>query len=368
MADEATTTIPTGEVENQPPLVRSGMQRQLDVTLKPTDSETQTSTASSEEPKKYDYSFFKDLKPEDYEAVKEYEDEKVRYKILESVNDRKKFQRITSERERRIQELESAKPDEELAKHREFIEGMRKDAIGTYKKYQKDFNLPEPEFLERQFKQGDNQSRLEQWQEVDLIPQIEKKFKIESGTFTYDPAEAYKAGTPSYDFRIATEKQEKVLADEYQNIENKQQEIVAKVNEQTNTDMKYLRETFFPTSDYETSEKADEAFVSFLTKLDENQEAIRKGEMNPEINPFALRNIFKGMHFDTLVAKSVDKAVKDLHAQYNAKGLYLPSTETPTDASQLKGGSPTDVDGEGRAKYSPMLRRINRTLSTAKQN
>lgn len=369
MADEVNNTPELkpeeGQVNPEPITpVRSGLGRAIENTLKTNVPPTENKADTPPVEKKYDYSFFKDLKPEDYEAVKDYQDEAVRFKLLEKTNDVKKYQRLVSERETQLNQYKSAKPEEELGKYKEFIEGMKKDAIGTYKRFQKDFDLPEPEFLEKQVASGDVESRLEQWQEKDLVPNIERKHKIEEGTFTYDPSEAYKAGTPSYDYRIATEKRERELTSEFQQMQDKQIDIATKVKQQTDTDMKYLRETYFPNSDYETPEKADEAFVSLLTKIDENQEAIRKGEFNAELNPFALRNIFRGMNFDTLVQSAVDKATKSLHSQYNAKGLYLPNNETPTDATKLKGSSPTGNNNSERTKFSPMHRVVQQSLSS----
>ncbi len=349
------------------PKFESGMTRQLNLSkaVKPTNGNGDKPT----EPVKavtYDYSVFKDLTDEDYKKytpLKE-KDESSYYEILSNRNDMKKYQRLVSAREQEINQLKGQKPDEELAKHKEFIEGLRKDAAGTYKRFQKDFDLPEWEFLERQVSSGNSiQERLIQFQETELIPSIEKKFKLESGTFTYSADEAYKAGTPSYEYRLQTEKYENKLGSEYESQVTRQRDVVTKVKQQTDADMKFLRETYFPSENYESPEKADEAFVGYLSELDAIQKQISEGEFNPELNPFALRHIFRGLHFDKLLQSALDKQASDIHSQYNAKGLFLPdSKQLPTNLSGVKGGAAPVIEDKnnGKEKFSPMHRRMIR--------
>ena len=370
MADEVKTTEEVVKTDNgnstpQPEVVVSGLARQIEkyktggmkmeTPPKPTNGEQSSATD-----KKFDYSFFKDLKEDDYKKYESVKDEETRYNLLSLTNDMKKNQRLVSEREKTINELKNTKPEERYAKMEEFMSGMKQDALGTYKRFQKDFDLPDIEFLEKQVSSGgDIQSRLEQWQESDLLPKIEKKFKIESGTFVYDPSEAYKAGTPSYEYRVQTDKQERAWSSEYETTQTKQQEILGKIKQQNDADLLFVKETYFPESEFESKEKAEEAFVTALNKLDEIQSRNQKGEFDPLANPFAFRNIFRGVMFDELVAKTVDKAVNDLHSQYNAKGLYLPGSEQPTNVTTVKGVAPaTSASDEQKRKFSPMHRSI----------
>ena len=375
MAEEVTEVqVETPEVVAEKP-VRSGLNRELSFIAKP--AEPTNKKVDDKTPPSFDYSFIKDLSEDDkkkYEPLKTKYGEEIYHQTVTLANDVKKHQRLVSEREKELSTFKSQKPDEELAKHREFIDGLRKDAIGTYRRFQKDFDLPEPEFLERQVVSGgDVQTRLEQWQTNELVPKIEKKFKIEGGTFVYDPSEAYKAGTPSYEYRVTTEKQERELTTEFETTVNRQQEVIGTVKSQLDGDMKYLRETFFPASEYETKDdkgnvinaeeaqkKADEAFVGFLAKLDENQNAIKAGKFEAEQNPYSLRTIFRGTHFEELAKARADKAVQAVHKQYNEKGLYLPTAEMPADVTNNKGTAPQMQDAEKRRKFSPALREINR--------
>lgn len=382
MADEATNKE---VVIEEPPKVKSGMQRVMDIASKePVETVVKTDDQASkvkEVKPTYDYTFIKDLSKDDltkYEPLKEKYGEEVYFQQVTLANDVKKNQRLVSEREKELNTLKSVKPEEELAKHREFIDGLKKDGIATYKRFQKDFDLPDIEFIGKQMIEGgDVQSRMSQWQETELTPQIEQKFKIEQGTFVYDPAEAYKAGSPSYEYRVATEKKEKFLTSEYETQKTREHDIVSKVKQQTDTDMKFLRETYFPTSEFEVKDdkgqvvnaeeavkKADEAFVGLLQKIDENQEAMRKGDFNPELNPYSLRVIFRGMNFDALTEAKLSKQAKDIHTQYNQKGLYLPNEKNEvTDVTKLKSKSISTSITEEQKKHSPMLRNVSQSLN-----
>jgi hypothetical protein len=360
-------------------VVRSGANRSLAHELNKPSASNPESMQPQVPPPVYDYSFIKDLSEDDlkkYQPLKEKYGEDVYHQTVTLANDVKKHQRIVSEREKKIQAFESAKPDEELTKHREFIEGLRKDAIGTYKRFQKDFNLPEPEFLEKQVASGgDVQSRLAQFQDGQLVPDIEKKFKIETGTFVYDPSEAYKAGTPSYEFRVSTERKETEFNNEYNKKVQLENEVLTTAKSQLEGDMKYLRDTFFPDSEFvkydekgnvinaeEAHKSADEAFTKSLAKIDENQNAIKEGKFDSEQNPYSLRVIFRGMHFEELAKARTDKVINDIHKQYHSKGLYLPSEETPIDATKIKGNAiPQNLQ---RGKLNPARRELNRVSAT----
>jgi hypothetical protein len=352
------------------PKFESGMTRAINKTINRPSNGVSTTTVEtpSGEIKTYDYSFFKDLGDDDY---KKYEpiktkDEGHYYEILQHRNEMKKNQRLLSERDKELGQLRGQKPDERLAKHQEFFDGLKKDFKGTYSRFQKDFDLPDFQYVENQSASGNSiQERLQQFQDIELTPNIEKKFKLEEGTFVYDANEAYKAGTPSYEYRLQTEVKERGLTSEYETNLTKQQTLLTKVKQQTDADMKFLREGYFPDKDYESPQKADEAFVAYLTELDKVQAQINTGEFNPEQNPFALRNIFRGVHHDNLSKTALEKQAKDIHSQYNAKGLYLPDNELPTDPTKLKGNTPPPATGEykGDGKFSPMHRRIKQSFN-----
>lgn len=318
----------------------------------------------------YDYTVLKDLNDDDYkkyESLKE-KDEGSYYEILSHRNDMKKNQRLVAEREKTIKELQSKiTTPEDIEKMKEFVSGLRTDAIGTYKRFQKDFNLPEPEFLEKQMISGGSvEDRLSQWQENELMPSIEKKFKLDGGTFVYDAAEAYRAGTPSYEYRVQTEKRERALSSEYENTVQRQQTILTKVKEQNDADLKYLRETFFPNVNYgeneEASTKADEAFAASLAELDEIQRSNQEGEFDPTRNPFSLKVIWTGLNFDKLLNTALEKERNSIHKQYNEKGLYLKNGEDmPTDVTKPKGTA--SAAPPAKKKYGMLHKRLENTIN-----
>ncbi len=366
MADEAKVDV----TEEIVPPIRSGLSQQLkQYQDKPVDK--------SVDVKSYDYTVFKDLGDEDYKKYESLKakDEGSYYEILSHRNDMKKGQRIIADREKTINELKSKSIiPEDVQKLKEFVEGMKTNPVDTYKRYQKDFNLPEPTFLEKQISSGGGvEGRLQQWQDSDLIPSIEKKFKLEPGTFVYSSNEAYKVGTPSYEFRMQTEKQEKTLNSEYETVQTRQADILVKTKQQNDADLKFLQETYFPVSEFEvkdekgvtnveeTTKKAQEAFTASLTKLDEIYTEIKNGEFDSSKNPFALKNIYRGIFFDELVQKAVQKATSDLTAQYNSKGLYLAGKEPPTDVNKVNGESVIIADSKRKFGVANRLR--NQTLS-----
>ena len=357
--------------------IKSGMQRSLDRYINAPRTEETSTEKPVEKPveKKFDYTVFKDLDDNDYKKFEhlKQKDEATYYELMSHRNDVKKNQRLVAVREKEINELKNkSNAPEDVQKMREFISSLKKDAYGTYKQYQKDFDLPDIEFFEKQMNSGGGiEDRLVQWQESDLIPTIEKKFKLESNTFVYDANEAFKAGTPSYEFRIQTEKREKEMSSEYDTIQTRQRTILSKVQQQNDADLKYLRETFYPNSEFVVEgdttgelarQKADEAFGQSLAELDEIQKQIREGEFDPTLNPFALRNIWRGINYDKLLSTAIERVERNLHAQYNAKGLYLAKEDMPTDISKVKGKAP-EVSSSEPKKHGMLHKRIANTLS-----
>lgn len=382
---ETTGKVVEPKVESPETTIKvvSGLSRQIaqyqkSATAEP--GERVEDTQKPPEPKKeFDYTVFKDLDDKDYDKYKDLKekDEAVYYDLLNHRDSMKKNQRLLAEREKTINEMKSKiTTPEDVEKMKEFVTGLKSDALGTYRRFQKDFDLPEPEFLERQVASGGSvEDRLSQWQEAELVPAIEKKFKIEEGTFTYDANEAFKVGTPSYEYRIKTEKQEKQMFSEYETSKAREIDILKKTKEQTDNDLLFLRQTYFPDSDFEVKDeqgnvdaeqakaKAEEAFIASLNKLDEIQLKVKEGEFDAAQNPFALKNIYRGIFYDELVEKAVEKAVNDLHAQYNVKGLYLEGKPSPTDVNGIKGKAAV-IETNPPKRFGMTARHIDRTLKT----
>jgi|GEM_PF-6665331 len=317
--------------------------------------------------KKYDYSFLKDLSKDDFDKYKDIKakDESLYYELLSNRNDMKKNQRLVGEREQELNKLKNVLPvDERLKKYEEFIDGLKKDSAGTYKRFQREFDLPDIDYLASQTQDETSvEGKLKQYQEQELIPNIENKFGLPAGGFIYDPSEAYTAGTASYDYRVNTANQENKLFSEYENIKKSQEDILKRVKDQTDKDLVFLKETYFPNSNYGDADEANKAFTGYLNELDEVQKQIKTGQFESEKNPFSLRNVFKGFHFDNLLKKAIEKEVAAIHAEYNSKGLYLPNKEMPTNINNVKGEAEAINKTNMKNKYSPVQRMLNKTIN-----
>ena len=109
--------------------------------------------------------------------------------------------------------------------------------------------------------------------------------------------------------------------------------------------------------------EANGRFQERLEGLDGMYAKMKAGDTSPQGNPFAIRNIFRGVYFDELSKEIVEKTVRDIHSKYNKRGLYLPKEEMPKSVSELP-GKPID-SGEDKSKkrdttFSPQNRFLNR--------
>ena len=184
------------------------------------------------------------------------------------------------------------------------------------------------------------------------MPQVEKKFGIEEGDFVFDPTEAYKAGTPSYYYRTMTEKKENELTSEFEKTHQKTQEALTKMVENRNLDLKHLKETYFA--------EDEEGFINSLSAIDEMTNKMKEGDFSAEANPFSLRNIFRGVHFESLMNKALESQANEIHKQYADNGLYLPDDETEvTDVTKMKGKPPSKPNEKAGSKFSPLRRSLS---------
>lgn len=293
------------------------------------------------------------LNEDDKTKVASMEVSDLRKFTLETINDMKNHQK----------KAHGYKLDvEKNAKTAEFIEGLKKDFTGTYKEYQAELGLPELSHAQHQIAEGgDVSARVAQWQETELIKQIEKKHKLDEGEFVFDPSEAYDAKSPSSTWRIATAKKEAELMGEYQVEKDKETAVMDTMVEQRNSDLVFLKDTYFAKEVYETPEAADADFKSYLKRIDESSEKMKEGKITPEINPFSLRNIFRGMFYDELKDKAILQVADKIHKQYNTLGLFLPDEEKePTDATKPAGETiKPKIKDDKRKAHSPMLRAVS---------
>lgn len=313
-----------------------------------------------------DYSHFKDIDESDYKGIDEFLGERkvndfnVRYKIAERTNDMKKYQRLADSR---LTEIKSKGPDEVKKEFDGFLNDLRTDPIGGFTKYKDKYNLPDAGFVQKMAQSGgDIATRVGEWQEKSLIPSIEKKHKIDNGTFVYDAAEAYKPGTPSYQYRVETEKQERTFTNEFNQKVQKETDSFNKAMEFRKGDLKTLQDTFFkPSSDKEEDiKKANDEFAETVSKLDAMWVEMSKGDLSAKSNPLALYNVFRGVFFDQLVGKVVEQKINEVHAQYQKYKMYLPEKEMPTDVTKMNGSLGTGGNGnDPRRAFSPMHRSLN---------
>ncbi|MFA4916699.1 MAG: hypothetical protein WC974_08940 [Thermoplasmata archaeon] len=347
-------------VEEKPVVVEKQRGAMGDMINRYKDSEINTMVTKEElinEKPEFDYSFFKDLGDDDYKKYENLKatDEALYHDILSTRNDMKKNQRLVSAREVELGKAkETSVPKETIEKHNEFFSGLKKDFFGTYKQYQSELGLPDLEYVSRQIETGgDTQSRLQQWQANDLTQAIEKKFKLDEGDFVYDPADAYKSNTPSYEYRIMTEKKEKAFQSEYENEEAGKRNAFEKITQEREKDLQFLKETYF--------KESDEEFVAFLGEMDSMAMKMKEGNFSSDANPFALRNLFRGVHFDKLIAKSNTELANKIHQEYNAKGMFLPSNgkDKFIDSTKVQGAA-TITNDNGKPMFGGMSRSMRK--------
>jgi phage pi2 protein 07 len=370
--EEQGQTVPEVQVDTKP-VFKTSAQRMAEryanmkteapvPEVAPVVSETDTTTPPET---KYDYALFKDISDTEYSEIDRYLTENgvkdnpaLRYRLAMRENDFKKQQRLANERHNKIVEMEKGAGNVE--KYQRFVEDLRTDPAGAFDKYKEEFDLPDSSFVAKAVQGGDMESKLTRFQDTELIPKLEKKYNIEEGTFVYDATEAYKAGTPSFEYRVATEKREKEFQAEYETAKNREKEILSAVTKERDIQMQRVKESFFKPSS--TSDEdvriADEQFTTLLGELDGMYQKMQQGDFSPAGNPFAFENIFKGVFFDKLV----EKRIADVHSEYARKGMFLREKQVPTDVTRLNGNQLRTADEGKRGFKTPTDRFINRSI------
>lgn len=306
----------------------------------------------------YSYEMFKHITDKDYKDIDDLLQEQniksdaVRHKLAERIDDWKKYQKLSEVRLGELNQLKTKLPltEEEKSKYQTFIDELKRNPADTLKKYKDEFGLPDPTFIAKQVAEGGINSKIELWQSSTLTPAIEQKYKLEQGDFVFDPSDAYKAGTPSYDFRVETEKYEKTLYGEYEAMAQKERESLEFVTKQRDSDLTYLFQTHFGDN--------EEEYKQYLAGLDTIYDKLRQGEM-VEDNPFSVKTIFRGVYFDKLADKLIKQATEKVHAEYAKRGMYIPKGEQVTDVTKVKGTSPIPATRDTKG-MSPLNRSISR--------
>lgn len=327
--------------------------------------------------------FIKDLSADELKKFKEMPlDEGMRIKLIETANNMTRFNRLQSERDVRIKELEKQIPtDERTKQQQEFIDGLKTDFKGTMEKYREVFELPDVDSLSQNLmKSSVLENKMSDFQQKTLVPKLEKKYNLGEGNFVYDPNEAYKPNTPSYEYRISTEKQEKIYIAEETESEKRLANATKQVTDERTKQTVELFKELYPeqevkaemteeekTAIIQANEKNKEEYTAMLSHIDTMFENMKEAKsFTADVNPFAITNIFKGIHFDKLAQKKVDSAVAQVHAEYKAKGFFLPDNgKAPvTDFTKINGKAPISNNfTEEQLKRSPLMRSVNRSLN-----
>lgn len=341
----------------------------------------QNSTQKTDEVVTLKEEFIKDLKPEELEEYKKMPlDEKFRIKFIETANNMQKYNRLQNEKQLKIQELEkNVIPDEQTQKMKAFFDEAKIDFVAAVNKYKDDLSLPDISTINTDTNRvKDFEGKMKVYQEKDLIPRLEQKHNLGDGNFVYDPAEAHKPGTASYEYRVETERYEKKLKDEEDAITANIAKATEQIQKDRNEQLIKLQKDFYPLAELkddmspemrqqimDSNAITQKTFVDMLTKIDNMYAEMKKtGKFSADVNPVAIENIFKGVFFEELAGKRVNDAIAKLHAEYKSKGMYLPDNgKNPpvTDINSLNGKSPVpDSMPEQRLKNSPLARQINR--------
>jgi len=265
----------------------------------------------------------------------------------------KDFEKLTSDREKTILELQKGKDDGSASSEDEILlKALSEDFIGNYDKAKERFKLPSISTLKELISEGNIDDKIKHWQDNELVKSIERKHRLEAGEFEYDSNEASKAGTPSYDWDTMTSDKRSELVGSLRERQSAEARRLRTVTEQQTKDMDWLAETYFDNK----PEAVQEKVKAMNTIVDE----IAQGLTTPDKHPLAIRNLVRGVHFDELAKGMVDKAINDLIQQFAEHQMYLPGKELPTDVTKISGAPPEiklEID-ENKRKVSPMLNSI----------
>lgn len=309
-----------------------------------------------------DISKLTDLSEDDIKEIKALQGKDLLTVALVRANDQKKFQRLSDQRLvefNKLKETQSAEhkyKDEEVD---EFLNDVRTDALTAFKKHKEKYALPDVNFLEKQVKSGGTiEDRVLQFQTERLKKDIEKEFNLEDGTFVYDAADAYNPKTPSYRFRTSSENYEKQLQDEFSQQEKTDREVLQSMLTERESQLKRLKEQYYPvdvsyeqevdeTKKAELKKTAEEqslsAFNAKMAELDAAWDRMKKGDFTSKGNPLTVENVFRGYFFDELQKQAIEKAIRDVHLEYNKKGLFIRDDKgMPIDYTKVQGSSATE--------------------------
>jgi Mor family transcriptional regulator len=275
------------------------------------------------------------------------------------INEVKKNQRLVSERDEQLKETKSIEVSEGTLSQKdleEFVEGVRTDLSGTWNRFAEKLELPSLDVVNRVALKGSVEDRLLQWQETELKNKIEKEFKLEKGEFEVVREDLFTPKTPSYRWRVETERKEKGLQTEVADYAKSQADTLKANQEQQLKDVKWYADTYYDGNEDEVLKLVEEVNAIPLK--------IKNGELPETAHPFNVRNLLIAANHETLVKQEVAKAVEALAKQYNDRGMYLPAQkEVPINMLSDNGTPPEDNTRVNTNKFSPMLESINSSIN-----
>jgi hypothetical protein len=279
----------------------------------------------------------KDEEPKDEEKS----DDKSNVKKEEPEAKEPTVDELKTEKQNLLNEIEKLKKNAPEGMDDDFISDLKENVLDAFDKHGEKYGLPDVESVMSEVqKRATVQAEITNWQQDELVKEIEKKHDIEEGTFVFDPSEAWSKGTPSCEFREKTEKKEREINTRQERYQKEREKQLSLVAEQQGKDKDYIKETFYG-EDEETFNAKMEEFNSLGEKMAE-------GDIGK--NPFAVRNIFRGVYFDELAQTMVDKAVAKVHKQYEAQGMTLPDRGSGPDGASTVNGSEVISENDTKSK------------------
>jgi hypothetical protein len=186
-----------------------------------------------------------------------------------------------------------------------------------------------PQVLENLEAVADPDAFLGKWQGTTLIQEMKTKFPDKvTDNWTFDPSEAYTAGTPSYFYRIATDEKRSNIINSQKTSKEQEAQVLQTYAKQVDEDSKWLKTQY---------SWDDAAWQTRIAQVDTIHKDILAGKLTPDKHPLSLRNVMRGVFFDELVKaheqRAAESAVSALKEEYRRKGLVLPEN-APTDANK----------------------------------
>ncbi len=211
----------------------------------------------------------------------------------------------------------------------------------------------------------DVEKTVKAWQQNTLLKQMKEKFgdKI-TDDWEPDPSELTDPESPTFYYTLQSQEMYRQLNERKINREKirqmeiqKQQQLEQIANERNMQDLMYLKNEFGLT-DQELQNYA-ERYAKLMTKLNEDP--------YPDFHPQRVKNLILSTFFDEFVNRKVqlevEKAINQVHSEYQKKGIYIKKPDVPIDATESK---PKEVGIPKNKSYSPLNNLVNKITNINK--